>query len=299
MHPDEVIRYINKDECRLSYNPLQMALFWSTIATRDTRLLTLSLKKRWYIPEQCAWINYIRCHDDIGWTFSDEDAASLGINGYMHRQFLNRFFTGRFDGTFAAGEPFQLNPSTGDCRICGTMASLAGLEQAEFRQNDLLREMAVARVKMMYAAQFALPGIPLLYAGDEEAIFNDYSYREDANKKDDSRWVHRIKTDWTSPAQYASQVEISDYLKKLISIRQGEQMLGGGDIFFYDVQDSHVFAFRRSTIHVVANFSESNAKFMIDAWSENSTDLLTGKVYANHLNQELAPYEVRWLKENI
>ena len=299
VHPDEVIRYINKDECRLSYNPLQMALFWSTIATRDTRLLTLSLKKRWYIPEQCAWINYIRCHDDIGWTFSDEDAASLGINGYMHRQFLNRFFTGRFDGTFAAGEPFQLNPSTGDCRICGTMASLAGLEQAEFRQNDLLREMAVARVKMMYAAQFALPGIPLLYAGDEEAIFNDYSYREDANKKDDSRWVHRIKTDWTSPAQYASQVEISDYLKKLISIRQGEQMLGGGDIFFYDVQDSHVFAFRRSTIHVVANFSESNAKFMIDAWSENSTDLLTGKVYANHLNQELAPYEVRWLKENI
>ncbi|MCR5763826.1 MAG: amylosucrase [Treponema sp.] len=299
VHPDQVIQYINQDECCLSYNPLQMALFWSTIATRDTRLLTLSLKKRWYIPKNCAWINYIRCHDDIGWTFSDEDAAQLGINGYQHRQFLNKFFTGRFDGTFGAGEPFQLNPSTGDCRICGTMASLAGLEQAEKRGNFDWRLMAVARIKMMYAAQFALPGIPLLYAGDEKAILNDYSYREDPTKRDDSRWVHRIKTDWNHSARFASQKEIADYLKDIIKVRQSEPMLGGENITFYDVQDSRVFAFRRDTIHVVINFSDSPARFMIDAWSENSTDLLTGRIFDNHLAQELEPYEVRWLKENI
>ncbi len=299
VHPDQVIQYINQDECCLSYNPLQMALFWSTIATRDTRLLTLSLKKRWYIPKNCAWINYIRCHDDIGWTFSDEDAAQLGIDGYMHRQFLNRFFTGRFDGTFGAGEPFQLNPSTGDCRICGTMASLAGLEQAEKTGNFDWRLMAIARIKMMYAAQFALPGIPLLYAGDEKAILNDYSYREDPTKRDDSRWVHRIKTDWEHSVKFASQKEIADYLKDLIKIRKSEPMMGGENITFYDVQDSRVFAFRRDTIHVVINFSDSPARFMIDAWSQDSTDLLTGRVFENHAPQELEPYEVRWLKENI
>ena len=178
VHPDQVIQYINKNECTLSYNPLQMALFWNTAATRDTRLLTLSLKKRWYIPSDCAWVNYIRCHDDIGWTFSDEDAWYLGINGYNHRNFLNRFFTGRFDGTYAKGEPFQLNPATGDCRICGTMASLSGLEQALERNNALLKEMALKRMKMMYATLFALPGIPLLYAGDERAVLNDYTYRD-------------------------------------------------------------------------------------------------------------------------
>ena len=299
VHPDQVIQYINQDECCLSYNPLQMALFWSTIATRDTRLLTLSLKKRWYIPKNCAWINYIRCHDDIGWTFSDEDAAQLGIDGYMHRQFLNRFFTGRFDGTFGAGEPFQLNPSTGDCRICGTMASLAGLEQAEKTGNFDWRLMAIARIKMMYAAQFALPGIPLLYAGDEKAILNDYSYREDPTKRDDSRWVHRIKTDWEHSVKFASQKEIADYLKDLIKIRKSEPMMGEENITFYDVQDSRVFAFRRDTIHVVINFSDSPARFMIDAWSQDSTDLLTGRVFENHAPQELEPYEVRWLKENI
>jgi len=299
VHPDEVIKYINGSECHLSYNPLQMALFWSTVATRDTRLLTISLKNRWHVPQNCAWVNYIRCHDDIGWTFSDEDAAWLGINGFNHRQFLNRFFTGRFEGSFATGEPFQLNPSTGDCRICGTMASLAGLEQAEKLNNEELRRMAVSRMKMMYAVQMALPGVPLLYAGDEKALLNDYSYRDDKSKKEDSRWVHRIKTDWSGKNKYKSQKMVADFVKKVIALRKGEEMLGGSEIFFYDIQDSRVFAFRRGTIHVVANFSDSPAEFMIDAWSENSTDLLTGRNFWNHQKQLLAPYEVRWLKEII
>ena len=146
---------------------------------------------------------------------------------------------------------------------------------------------------------FALPGIPLLYAGDEQAILNDYSYREDPTKRDDSRWVHRIKTDWEHSAKFASQKEITDYVRDLIKIRKSVPMLGGENIAFYDVQDNRVFAFRRDTIHVVINFSDSPARFMIDAWSQDSTDLLSGRVFGNHTAQELEPYEVRWLKENI
>lgn len=296
VHPDQVVQYIHKDECAISYNPLQMALLWSTVATRDTRLLNLSLKKRWKIPADCTWVNYIRCHDDIGWTFSDEDASSLGINGFAHRQFLNRFFTGRFEGTFSAGEPFQLNPTTGDCRICGTMASLAGLEQAETLKNDLLERMALARIKMMYAVVLALPGIPLLYANDEKALFNDYSYRERDEQKDDSRWVHRLKTDWRGKLLPA-QKEVFEFVKKAIKLRKSEKMLGGTEIAFYDTQDSAVFAFRRGTIHVVANFSERPATFKTGAWAKESTDLLTGQKYENYYAQQLGPYEVRWLSE--
>ena len=299
VHPDQVVQYIGKDECILSYNPLQMALFWNRIATLDTRLLTLRLEKRWCIPQGCAWVNYIRCHDDIGWTFSDEDAASIGINGYDHRLFLNKFFTARFEGSFANGEAFQLNPQTGDCRICGTMASLSGLEQALSLGNELYKKMALERMKMMYATLFALPGIPLLYAGDERAVLNDYSYRESAYKSSDSRWVHRIKTDWEQKGECPEQKTFASFVKMLIGLRAKEEMLGGSQVFFYPMQDKRVFAFRRNTIHVVANFSESNASFKIDAWSENSTDLLSGKKYNNHLAQDLGPYEVRWLKENI
>ena len=299
VHPDDAARYIGEKECALSYNPVQMALFWSTAATRDTRLLTYSLQRRWAIPPSAAWVNFIRCHDDIGWTFSDEDAAALGINGKSHRKFLNRFFTGQFKGSFAKGEPFQLNPETGDCRVCGTAASLAGLEQAEVLNNALFRKMALARLKMMYAVLFALPGIPLLYANDEKAVLNDYSYHEDKNKHSDSRWLHRIKTYWNVDEQNETQKEFEQFLRRLIVLRGAEPLLGGNDVYFYDVQNPHIFAFRRGTIHVVANFSETPSAFSTGAWADESVDLLSGKFYKNHVPQELDAYEVRWLKERL
>ena len=84
----------------------------------------------------CAWVNYVRCHDDIGWTFSDEDAARLGDQRLRSPPFLNAFYTGRFAGSFARGLPFQENPKTGDCRISGTCASLAGLEKALHEETE-------------------------------------------------------------------------------------------------------------------------------------------------------------------
>ncbi|MGP1459417.1 MAG: alpha-amylase family protein [Treponema sp.] len=299
VHPDEVPRYIGEKECALSYNPLQMALFWSTAATRDTRLLTYSLQRRWAIPPSAAWVNFIRCHDDIGWTFSDEDAAALGINGKSHRKFLNRFFTGQFKGSFAKGEPFQFNPETGDCRVCGTAASLAGLEQAQVLDNALFRKMALSRLKMMYAVLFALPGIPLLYANDEKAVLNDYSYHEDKNKHADSRWLHRIKTYWNVDEQNEAQKEFEHFLRRLIVLRGAEPLFGGSDVYFYDVQSPHVFAFRRGTLHVVANFSETPSTFSTGAWSDESTDLLSGKLYKNHVPLKLDAYQVLWLKERL
>ena len=106
VHPDEVLKYIDKDECQLSYNPLLMALLWNSLATRKTRLLTRSMKKSFSISENCTWVNYVRCHDDIGWTFDDAVANELGINAFDHRYFLNQFYTGRFEGSFANGVPF-------------------------------------------------------------------------------------------------------------------------------------------------------------------------------------------------
>ena len=130
VHPDEVNKYIDSRECQLSYNPLLMALLWNSLATREVGLLRHSMSYRYTIPADCAWVNYIRVHDDIGWTFDDGDAAALGINGYDHRRFLNAFYTGRFQGSFGRGLPFQENPRSGDARISGTLASLAGLEEA-------------------------------------------------------------------------------------------------------------------------------------------------------------------------
>jgi len=192
VHPDEVVKYIDKQECQISYNPLLMALVWESLATRQTNLLSASMQRSFAISPDCAWVNYIRCHDDIGWTFDDSIAQHLGINGQDHRHFLNQFYTGRFPGSFAKGVAFAENPSTGDCRVCGSLASLAGLEQALATQNPQHIDHAIKRILLVHAIILSIGGIPLIYSGDELGLLNDYNYQQQANKQHDDRWVHRI-----------------------------------------------------------------------------------------------------------
>ena len=200
VHPDEIVQYVDERECQLSYNPLLMAELWETAATRETRLLAHSLEKRHSLPGGCSWVNYLRCHDDIGWNFADEDAAELGINGYDHRRFLNQFYLGEFPGSFSRGLGFQYNPDTGDQRICGTAASLAGIEQARLHLQDAPAskpvdngplDQAIKRFLLLYGIVFSSGGIPLIYLGDELATENGYGFQMDPFKADDARWVHR------------------------------------------------------------------------------------------------------------
>ncbi len=187
VHPDEVAKYIGEHECRLSYNPLLMALLWEALATREVKLLQLSMRERFKIGSCCAWVNYVRSHDDIGWTFDDRTARHLGMDGFDHRRFLNQFYTGRFEESFARGLPFQENPRTGDARISGTAASLAGLERA-LREGDQGEvELAIKRLLLLYGVAMSIGGIPLVYLGDELGALNAYSYGRDPDKSGDSR----------------------------------------------------------------------------------------------------------------
>lgn len=264
VHPDDVVRYISLDECQLSYNPLLMALLWESLATRDVRLLDLSLRERFKLKPGCAWVNYVRVHDDIGWTFSDEDAARLGIDAYGHRRFLNDFYTGRFSGSFARGLPFQENPKTGDCRISGTCASLAGLEKAINEETEREVELAVRRILLIHAVILTAGGIPLIYLGDEIGTLNDYAYRNDPRKLNDSRWVHRPAADWermerrSDPATLEGRVYQG--LQRLIRLRKNCAALTGGQLQSIETGSSRVLGYLR--VHegeqalILANFSE-------------------------------------------
>lgn len=265
VHPDEVAGYIHPDECQLSYNPLQMALLWNSLATRKVRLLRQALRRRNKIPVGCAWINYIRGHDDIGWTFSDEDAACLQINAYDHRQFLNEFYTGRFPGSFARGLSFQENPTTGDARISGTTASLAGLEKAYQESSMLEFELAIRRILLLYAVTLTTNGIPLIWLGDEVGMQNDYSYQSDPSKSDDSRWVHRPKTDWAKMNNRFNpnslEGRIYSQIKRLIKLRKDNPVFSGIDLELIDTTSDHVLGYIRQNddqrVLAFANFTEN------------------------------------------
>ena len=310
VHPDEVIRYIGAGECQLSYNPLLMALLWNSLATREVRLLRHSVGYRLQIPDDCAWVNYIRCHDDIGWTFDDGDAAALGINGYDHRRFLNSFYTGRFPGSFARGLPFQENPRTGDARISGSQASLAGLEQALRNGNPTEIDLAVRRILLINAIILSIGGIPLMYLGDEIGVLNDYSYVDDPGKAGDSRWVHRPRIDWAQMARRSDpdtiEGRIFGGLAHLIDVRKHTPALGGNDMAVLNLGNDHLFAYVRTggdgqRLLVLANFSERTQpvpanELRVYGLRYAFHDLIAGRtVELGNEQVVLEPYQVLWL----
>lgn len=311
VHPDDVVKYISSAECQISYNPLVMALLWESLATRRVELLQQALQKRYALPTGTAWVNYVRCHDDIGWTFSDEDAALLGINGYHHRRFLNLYYTGRFEGSFACGLPFQENPATGDCRISGTCASLAGIEHAIQTQSELDLELGIRRVLLLYGMILSLGGIPLLYLGDEIGTLNDYTYRLSPSKAHDSRWVHRPKL---AAKQYEARLDntvvagqIYTRLHRLIQLRKKTNAFAGNEIQILPTQNDHVLGYLRQNasqrILVLVNFSHEPQP--VDAHllrlyglSYNLLDLVTDQTYSPNNALVLDSYQMLWLLPN-
>ena len=265
VHPNDVVKYIDPAECQLSYNPLVMALLWNSLATREVRLLSQALATRFKIHAGTAWVNYVRCHDDIGWTFSDEDAAQFWINGDDHRRFLNEFYRGRFPGSFARGLPFQENPKTGDCRISGTCASLAGLEKALREEGPQEVELAIRRILLIHGIILTVGGIPLLYLGDEIGTLNDYGFYDDPDHSRDSRWVHRPQADWDvyEARHDATSVQGRVYqnLQKLIALRKAQPVFSDGELEAIETGSDHVLGYIRSfdgqRALVLANFSEA------------------------------------------
>lgn len=306
VHPDDVVRYISTDECQLSYNPLTMAMLWNTLATRDVTLMTRSLQARFPIPPDTAWVNYIRGHDDIGWTFDDTIAWSLGTDPDHHRRFLNQFYTGQFPGSFARGVPFQENKTTGDCRVAGQLASLAGLEQALNDQDVEEVQRSINRIMLMHALILSIGGVPLLYLGDELGLLNDYSYQQDVNKLNDSRWVNRVAVKdadlelRNQPDTPNGQVYAG--LQRLVAIRKATPLLGEAHTHIIETGNPHVFGFTRNrdvdTLLVLANFADfeqSLDQSLIDSLltGGNPIDLLETKPSSDL--KTLQPHQVRWL----
>ncbi|SMG41368.1 alpha-amylase family protein [Agreia pratensis] len=303
VHPDEVAQYISPDECQLSYNPLQMALIWNSLATREVGLLSQALERRHAIAPGTAWVNYVRSHDDIGWTFADEDARELGIDGFDHRRFLNAFYVNRFAGSFSRGVAFQENPKTGDARVSGTTASLAGLEAGD--------PEAVYRIVLAHSIILSTGGIPLLYLGDEVGQTNDYGQLDVPGQADDSRWVGRPRY---PASRYASRLDATTdaggiylRLRHLIAVRQATSEFAGGDLVPFGTNNPHVLGYQRlgthygvpSTVVVLANFADTPQTVTQETLAglpPTADDLVTASTVDLWTDLVLEPHQFLWLR---
>ncbi len=313
VHPDEVIKYIHPNECQISYNPTLMALLWESLATRKVTLLVQTLRHRFQLPGHTAWVNYLRCHDDIGWTFDDNDASAVGINACDHRRFLNEFFTGQFPGSFARGVPFQENTETGDMRISGTMASLAGLEQAVEENDEEKKELAVRRMLLLHGITLSIGGIPLLYLGEEWGMLNDYGFIKDPAKAGDTRWIHRPRMNWEFLEELGDQIDsgngsvrqrIFRSTQTMIRLRKSLPALAGQEMELVATNE-HVLGYLRINdghrLIVFANFSEQRQ--VVDGNTLRTTglgrffrDTISGTTYSASEAVALEPYQIVWLE---
>lgn len=316
--PAEIVRYFGEgplkgNECELAYNATFMACLWDAIATRKSLLLYKSLLSLPPKPDDGSWINYIRCHDDIGLGFDDNHIRELGWDPGAHRRFLLDYYCQRLDWSPAKGAIFMYNPLTGDGRITGSAASLLGLEKALETKAAEALETAVRKIILMHGIILASQGIPLIYAGDEMATLNDYSYLREADKADDSRWVNRPHHNWKAAATLEKgkgpQAQVFRKIRKLIGLRQQLEVLGAsGKTHIHLPGNDHLFLFERRSetagVMVIANFDDTaqvvNASWLArlgylngDAY-HNLADGVTNRVNSGLL--EVPPYALFWLK---
>jgi amylosucrase len=199
--PSQLVHYLGQGPHHgkvsdLAYHNGLMVQIWSTLASGDARLAAQALRSLPPIPSTTSWMTYVRCHDDIGWAIDDADAAAVGLNGYAHRSFLSDWYSGQFPGSSARGLVFQYNPATGDRRISGSTASLAGLESAVAGGDPRQVDLAIARVLLAYAIVLGWGGVPVIWMGDELGLPNDPHWAEEAGHESDNRWAHRPRMDW-------------------------------------------------------------------------------------------------------
>ncbi|MFT5700073.1 MAG: amylosucrase [Desulforhopalus sp.] len=271
--PVEMIKYFGEDaviakECEIAYNATFMALLWDAVATKNARLLNQGIKNLPTKLERATWLNYVRCHDDIGLGFDDRDILSCDYEPGRHRKFLVDYFTGKFDDSHARGLPFGENSKTGDSRISGSLASLVGLEYAlEIGDNTAIKD-AIKLILLLHGMILSFGGIPLLYYGDEIGTLNDDSYRDDPYKKGDTRWVHRPSIDWEKAEQRNTpgtvEFEVFIALKRMIAVRKEIEVFADfNNRELFEVDNPHLFVFGRYLIQqsneqvlVVGNFSD-------------------------------------------
>lgn len=306
MEPEKVVPYfgtVEKPECHMLYNVTTMATTWNSIATRDIRLLKKQMDIVSRLPKQYTFLNYLRCHDDIGWGLDFDTLKQWGMEEPSHKRYLNDYFTGKVADSISRGELYNDDPVTQDARFCGTTASMCGIEAAGFEGNAEKMQTAIQEDLMLHAYMLTQSGIPMLYSGDELGQVNDYSYKDDAEKASDSRYLHRGAFLWELADKRKDlstvQGQLFQMLNRLEQIRRQENVFSQeAEVYTYDVHNDSILGILREykgeRFIALFNFSESEQT----AWMQEEgifRNLVNGEI-VEVKDPVLKGYEFVWMK---
>ena len=305
MEPKELPVYFgteNEPECHMLYGVSSMVNLWAALATRDTRMLKHQMDVIHSLPKNCYFVNYLRCHDDIGWGLDEEQEKKLEIDPIQHKEYLYHFFEGTYPYSFARGELYNYDPVTKDARSCGTTASLCGIEKGGFEGDLEQVKQGIQRVLMMHAVCMSMEGFVMLSSGDEIGQVNDYDYKKNPDIAADSRYLHRSLFRWDNADKRKEagtvQYEIWHGLKQMEEMRRQEDCFGEtASISTWDTGNYAVFAIRRTVgneeLICLANFSEYGQNAWLNCLEGKYEDLFTGEKLEMK-SVWMNPYQYRW-----
>ncbi len=305
MEPSKVVPYfgtVEKPECQMLYNVTTMASTWHTLASRSVKLLAHQLETVFALPKDYTFLNYLRCHDDIGWGLDYDYLQTDGLKQIPHKKYLNDYLTGKYPGSDSRGELYNDDPRLGDARLCGTTASLCGIEAALYEKDSTKLEWALRLDIMLHAFLFTQSGVPVLYSGDEIGQLNDYSYHENPFKKEDSRYLHRGDFDWmlaekrNDPSTPQGKLFLA--IQKLTEIRKSYDVFNGmADTWLIETGNDHVLGIGRyyngQKLLALFNFYEHKETVALKE-TEQYLDLISGENTTAE-NVEIDSWGFRWL----
>ena len=307
MEPAKVAPYFGtseKPECHMLYNVTTMCTTWHTLATGDVSLLKRQMESVCALPRDFLFLNYLRCHDDIGWGLDYPWLSrNFSADEVANNKYLNDWFTGKWQGSPSLGELYNDDPRLGDARLCGTTASLCGLESAVASGDKDRINKAISCVLTLHAWMLSQSGIPVIYSGDEVGRFNDWSYHDDPDKAGDSRYIHRGNFQWDKAElrtdKDSCQGRLFHGLRRLESIRAGEPCFAvDADVRVEDSGSCHVLALCRSLggreLVCLYNFSDQFISAVVNREGAY-TDLVYGTRCDSIRKLPIWPYGFAWL----
>lgn len=218
------------DEFQIAYHFPYMPAIWASLVTGNKQYFINAYKETPKIPSTAAWGVFLRVHDELSLEMVDKETREI-----VYKALVNK------------GAEFRKGLG-----VSGRMAN--------FLDNN------PDRIEMAFSILLSMPGIPIIYYGDEVGVRNNFENAKESEKARlekskiskfkllsyfDSRDIHRGAVPaklfyGSSKDYYAFNSKVYKKVKNLISVRKNLPSMSKGDFTLLKTKSPANFSYIRS-----------------------------------------------------